>query len=987
MAGDYSRKTFTRANHYSGVLMQQGRVQLDADWNEQGDIVRYRTETETIDVIGTAGAPKSLNSNFKIGLLPKTTNQPGPVTDLSIAPGRMYVDGLLCELDQPATYLGQPYQPAPDRNFFGPLPVSPPLSPPASPPASPVSLRDGTYLVYLNVWEREINFRDNPRIHEVALGEADTTTRQQTVWQVKLLKVANTSPPVAATCEMVFPEWDAITEPMTGQLAVQTRRSEDVKDPCALPPTTGFRRLENQFYRVEVHQGGTLGGGSGTQPTFVWSRDNASVETSITAIDGANVIVADLGRDTTVLGFAPGQWVEILDDVSTLTNQPNQLLKIEMIDTDTRRITLSGSVDTLKSRSGLKLRRWDQSEASVPVNPVASDWLDLEDGIQVSFSPGTFRPGDYWMFAARTATGDVEWPQTNTLATSPIPQLPAGVSHHYARLALLNIRGGIASPGENPSDCRKQFPPLTAITASDVIFDNTNCQLPQAKTVQQALDILCRSRQGGCTITAVPGPGWETKVLAQLEQIKSAHNPIDTTGKDAQICFPVGEFPLTRPLEITGMGHLKLNGAGSGTQILAPGLEKGLVFGACESVLIRDLYVETSHENSKSERDGTQFLNGALTFLNCTAVDVEQVDLKCGTGFGRTATCLTVRHDDSNSGSVRIRHCDLLVGHQQQGILLVNVRTATVSDNTLNTYRTLKPGTDAFDRLLDDHDGRASIRHLLFDEINPSEQIPQQNIVKFDFENISVTFGTHQSLVKAWASVLRRTHPNEGSSKTAVLAHIKELAERFLTDKEFLNSRVHLPFKNLIDSVARSVQDVAAQGITIGGEQAGDIRVLNNSIAGSMQGVHIGLSHRDAEATDFDVAGVVTVAGNTIAIVLPAWASNQDRYGIFVGHCQSLLIENNTLQLARLAGAGDLSIDGIRVWGQLGERLMITKNYAASIDKKRSTSFWNGIHVNAFGDNMPDTAQWAAIWNVAPSQNKTVEDPNGTIIEENNRPV
>ena len=38
MPGDYSRRIFRNRKHYSGVLMQQGRVQLDADWNEQLDI-------------------------------------------------------------------------------------------------------------------------------------------------------------------------------------------------------------------------------------------------------------------------------------------------------------------------------------------------------------------------------------------------------------------------------------------------------------------------------------------------------------------------------------------------------------------------------------------------------------------------------------------------------------------------------------------------------------------------------------------------------------------------------------------------------------------------------------------------------------------------------------------------------------------------------------------------------------------------------------
>ena len=34
MSGDYSRVRFDAKNDFSGVLMQQGRVQLDADWNE-----------------------------------------------------------------------------------------------------------------------------------------------------------------------------------------------------------------------------------------------------------------------------------------------------------------------------------------------------------------------------------------------------------------------------------------------------------------------------------------------------------------------------------------------------------------------------------------------------------------------------------------------------------------------------------------------------------------------------------------------------------------------------------------------------------------------------------------------------------------------------------------------------------------------------------------------------------------------------------------
>ena len=86
MKGDFTRSTFKPRKHYSGVRMQQGRVQLDADWNEQIDIAAHRTETETIDVIGGCGAPMH-NAGFALtnGLIPK------------IAAGRYYVDGILCE--------------------------------------------------------------------------------------------------------------------------------------------------------------------------------------------------------------------------------------------------------------------------------------------------------------------------------------------------------------------------------------------------------------------------------------------------------------------------------------------------------------------------------------------------------------------------------------------------------------------------------------------------------------------------------------------------------------------------------------------------------------------------------------------------------------------------------------------------------------------------------------------------------------------------
>ena len=107
MKGDFSRRTFDKTRHYSGVRMQQGRVQLDADWNEQGEILAHRDETEARDVIGRCGGPLHAAAFRAIATAKELTpeeqalpeNKTPPVTvgkgDFLLTAGRYYVDGIL----------------------------------------------------------------------------------------------------------------------------------------------------------------------------------------------------------------------------------------------------------------------------------------------------------------------------------------------------------------------------------------------------------------------------------------------------------------------------------------------------------------------------------------------------------------------------------------------------------------------------------------------------------------------------------------------------------------------------------------------------------------------------------------------------------------------------------------------------------------------------------------------------------------------------
>jgi len=125
--GDFSRLTFQPRQHYARVLQQQGRPQLDADWNEQVAILLHRLEMMTGDLIGDAGSRSGAPvdaAGFEIGPVP------GEADNFTISRGRYYIDGLCCECDEDTTYVEQPL------------------------PTGTKPDRDRISLVYLDVWDR-----------------------------------------------------------------------------------------------------------------------------------------------------------------------------------------------------------------------------------------------------------------------------------------------------------------------------------------------------------------------------------------------------------------------------------------------------------------------------------------------------------------------------------------------------------------------------------------------------------------------------------------------------------------------------------------------------------------------------------------------------------------------------------------------------------------------------------------------------------------
>lgn len=816
MKGDFSRLTGLKAKrkHYNGVLKQQGRVQLDADWNELVAIDAHRQRMRTIDTIGYCGAPVH-NSGFQI-LHPGNGLQ-----DLLISSGRFYAGGLLCEsspssklpirgfaatseillddlrIDGVLLAVGQWVQAVTTENpvgIFGKITQVKTASvvvdflissiqndhhpqlkrlilyslQPDHPNAGPYqSVAGQKDLVYLDVWERHITAIEDPELREVALGGPDTDTRTKVIAQVKIL------PDVGdVQCADIIPKWDALIKVKNGRLSTSLTVPDAPDSPCELGESGGFHGLENRLYRVEIHDFAR-----GNRPRFKWSRDNAAFAYAIEEFfeeSGGAVFKISLkqnGKDD-ILKIKPQDWIEITGDETDLdTDRAGTMTRVLTVEGNI--LTLDADISAHKDEHHPKVRRWDISNQrpDVLTNVVAGTKIPLEDGVEIEFSGTEFSTGAYWVFAARTLTGDIEILEK---------EAPLGIEHHYCKLGILT---GLPRNNVEIEDCRPEFPPLTELP------DSGDC----------------------CSITISPAPDWWAVFLTFKRN------------QDISVCFEPGEYLLDQTIVLSGLGNIKFTGAGKGTRIVVRGYESAFRFDNCRDVIIQDLSVAS--ETSVRDREEAS-LNGALSMYDCEDVSLENVTLSCAHANEqkREATCVSIRKNTlfnqdvsvervSKITTVNIRNCELFVGAFQTGILVVN----------------------------------ADVTHIEANRVTPLD---------------------------------------------------------------------------------RSASRVVYQGIVVAGQMGRLIHVQDNTVEGVLQGIHLGFSNEKINTEqEFFQAGTVHVSRNYIqTLMLNREHSNFERHGIFVGNCNSIVINDNFITLLRgVRLAKDFR--GIDVVGHWGRRMIVRHNH------------------------------------------------------------
>lgn len=1091
MKSDMSRVTFERTRHYKRVPLQQGRVQTDADANEQQAIAQHRVETEALDLIGGCGGPLHAAG---FGITPDGD-------DLRVGAGRYYVHGVLCENEEEVGYAEQPDYPL-DPAWLAGL-ADPPLT---LPPA------DGAYLAYLDVWERHLTALEAPWIREVALGGPDTATRIKTVWQVKLHALEAGDPdPGDLDCLSDVPSWAAATAPSTGELGARSEAGSPSDDPCIVTPGAGYRRLENQLYRVEVHAGGPR-----NDSIFKWDRDNGTVLARLEAQNGTldEWTVSSVGRDD-VLRFAPGDLVELTDDGRELHGRAGTLVRVTSVEgkvvtvDPATVIPAGGSLDMADFPDNPKVRRWN----GVLDGVTNQDWRDLEDGVQVQLrggngpdgEPRRYRVGDWWTIPARTNTGDVEWPAEND-GWRPA----AGTRHDYCRLAVLEYAGGAG--WSEPEDCRNLFPPVTELThlhyaggdgqecmpgqelplslrvgvangshpvegarvrftvasggaeiaeasggagqaelevatgpdgqaecfwspaadplsvdaalldaagdpvphtvrfganlstADQVAYTPADgCAMPDSvDTVQEALDALCAREGSGCAVTIGPGDDWRERAEAALEAADDLH-----------LCFRAGSYVLDAPLAVQGKGHVSITGCGPATRFRAQGTETVFAAEGCRSIRFADFRAEADFAGDLRDDEAAEHLRGVLDVVDCDAATVERISARCAGGVRRAVAGITVRERKpgrlDGRHSVRVRGCDVAVGHRQTGILVVNADRALVEDNRI--WVTGRPeGLGVADHAAADGHLRTVLAEALLGQpevgLRVGTRFPLTEMrrrllragltqdagevrtrVTLGERTFTLSFFTPVDVVQIWPAVLEE-HPVEtGSTAASVEQHLHTLTNRLLQGR-LQGGRASRDLAEWVERVVARMPAVASQGIVVakneapeGAPPAPDLRVLNNRVEGCQQGLHLGASHgtagQDLPECAHDALDTVLVQGNAVDVVLSPETS-RERHGIFVGNARHLTVQDNRVRVRRTQAGGVWRVDGIRAWGFFGPLVLLRQNLTEGADV--------GIRMVPGGADQcwPSVRHWYISDNAAVGAEPGVEAPS-SVVQERNR--
>jgi hypothetical protein len=457
---DISRNATSPRKRYAGVRLQQGRVNVDDDYNEGARIAAEQTRRTLLDVIGPTG---SADAGFAIGN--PRINAHGDL-DFDIAAGTLYLGGLRLEC------FGETYTEQTDWLEQAPADRT-----------APVNGRND--LIYLMAWDQPVEAIEDSELFETALAGPDTGTRVRAMRRVLLASgIAGADCAAAWAAELntltaIYGAYDAATglcQP-DAKLTVTFDKTGVTDDLCSPSVIGGYLGAENQAIRVQI-----------VGPTsFTWGFDNAAPLYRVTVGADHSTVTLQTEPKDQAHWMQSGQTVEILAWSAVLPNGEklaevtgHLTTVLAAYDPDLHTLTLKDPLPTVppppfgeqwKSRDDAAtlgapapyyfMRVWPRgsdttSAAALPF--LVNTAVPLgHTGVLVTLSGTVFVPGDHWVIAARPEdpTKVVPW----DLLTG---RAPHGIRRYFTPLARIgwSVHNGITT-GTTVTDCRTPFEPLT----------------------------------------------------------------------------------------------------------------------------------------------------------------------------------------------------------------------------------------------------------------------------------------------------------------------------------------------------------------------------------------------------------------------------------------------------------------------------------------------------------------------------------------------
>lgn len=969
MRADFSRDTFDQRKQYVGVLLQQGRVLTDADWNEQVDLTRHRHQQTSRDVVGPAGAPRD-GGGFAVGVTPDGK-------DLTLSPGRIYIDGLAVDNDPQATpgkvaaattltvdtteldgrvlATGDPVvlsgsSSAPKTAVVAgvaaqtvtltaahglaagtdltvarrPLLSNQPYAvrPAASATLGGDSATPGRYAVVLHARLHGTTVLDDPLMAEPALGGPDTSARVGVVWRAALARVGAVG---SGTCS----SW--VAPAPTARLRPSLTQPPDAGGDCALPAEAGYRGVRNSLYRVEVAELNT----DGTVKRLLWDADNGSVAAPATSVDGSTVHLSSFGPQGSS-AFSNGRVVTVEDETTGWVSRPALVRTVQAPNVAKLEVELDSSPGTVGRRP--RLRRWGGVVNVTGTGPVV-----IDQGLRVQVT-GTATVGAYWLIPARSAlagSGDLQWPAGSSEQYAARP--PHGPTDAWTTLTLVDFDGTSfkAVPGDA---CRTEFPSLTTITADDVSYDNTTVDL-DAPTVQDALEALA-GRAGACTVVLKPTENWAAAIAAI------------PAGAHARLCFTAGEFTTSSRVVVEGKGHVVVEGIGPGTLVRAKADEVALAFVGCASVTVRDLCLDAGRSARPGGGDG---LGGALTVTGSPLVSVERVTASCAGASLPLASCVSIAGTGPTdltrapaagvfASRAIVRDCSLSPGEYQVGLSIRDMRHVDVSGVVVSAPPSGATQVAAMSGVL-----RRRLRGAVIAGTVTQGTPGGTGMAATTFYSpggmrevavpgLDLLMQTPAALQRAWLETLTR-FPRTGDR--APRSHLLDLAdEALLVEPTPRAGRLRAD----IDRVVAARTAPSWQGIVIAGQTLGQLTVRDCRVSAAIQGIHVGASRAESSRGPWLAVERVQVTGNTVSTLVPPEGAGA-RHGIYVGNASAALVADNMVSLVNQSLRDVIPSRGIAVAGYLGPSIVVRDN--------TSTGFPIGVSLRAFGDaNLSAAVRW-----------------------------